>query len=71
MREIGEFDDAAWAEIVQDLRSARMHFINVTRADILGGRYALEHLPIILPPVLRARAAANRPPVQAGTNPER
>jgi len=50
MRDIGEFDENSWSEIVQELRSARMTFINVTRSDILGGRYALERLPIIIPP---------------------
>ena len=69
MREIAEFDESCWAEIVRDLHSARMHFINVTRADILGGRSALERLPIMIPPVRPTQRAANYPAAELGTDP--
>jgi hypothetical protein len=51
MESLGGFDEASWSEIVQDLRSVRLDFINIAREKIVGVRHGLERMPVILPPV--------------------
>lgn len=51
MESLGEFDEASWSEIVQDLRSVRLDFINIAREEIVGVGHGLERLPVILPTV--------------------
>ena len=51
MENLGEFDEASWSEIVQDLRSVRLDFINIAREEIAGVGHGLERLPVVLPAV--------------------
>jgi hypothetical protein len=65
MEKLGTFDEASWSEIVQDLRSVRLDFINVAREEIVGASHGLERLPIILPPVRPGRLGTNQPGTSA------
>ena len=60
IEKLGTFDETNWSEIVQDLQSVRLEFINVAREEIVGMRHGLERLPIIVPPVRPARPGTNQ-----------
>lgn len=49
IRELGSFDERHWSEIVEDLESARLRFINEARQEVVGLGNRLERLPIMRP----------------------
>jgi hypothetical protein len=51
MDEATAFDEGIWADIVRELESARLAFINVARREIIGVSAGLDRLPIARPPV--------------------
>jgi ribosomal protein L39E len=65
MEEVAEFDEVAWADIVQEMEAARLSFINVARREIIGISAELERLPIARPAMPKNRlytAGDNVPP---------
>jgi hypothetical protein len=55
MDKAGAFDEAIWANIVQQLETARLSFINEARREIIGVSVALERLPIARPATSKNR----------------
>lgn len=51
MDEATAFDEGIWADIVRELESARLAFINVARREIIGVGAGLDRLPIARPPM--------------------
>jgi len=51
MDEAGAFDERTWAELVRELESVRLAFINVARREIIEVGARLERLPIARPPM--------------------
>lgn len=45
------FDEQAWTQIVAELQSVRLGFINCARREIAGTSQDIERLPIVTPPV--------------------
>lgn len=65
MDEAAEFDEVAWANIVQQMEAVRLSFINVARREIIGIGVELERLPIARPAIPKNRlytAEDNVPP---------
>ena len=55
MDKAAEFDEVAWANIVQEMEAARLSFINVARREIIGISAELERLPIARPAMPKNR----------------
>jgi hypothetical protein len=55
MDEADEFDEAILADIVQQLETARLSFINEARREIIGVSVDLERLPIARPAASKNR----------------
>jgi hypothetical protein len=55
MNEAGAFDETIWADIVQQLETSRLSFINEARREIIGVSVALERLPIARPATSKNR----------------
>jgi hypothetical protein len=51
MKDAGAFDESLWADIVRDLETTRLAFINGVRGDTVGLGARLEHLPVVRPPL--------------------
>jgi hypothetical protein len=50
IKELGSFDERYWSEILDDLESARLEFINRARQEVVGVRTGLGRLPVMRPP---------------------
>jgi hypothetical protein len=50
MTELQTVQETDWADVVQQLESARLRFINVARREVVGLDSGLESLPIARPP---------------------
>lgn len=50
IKELGGFDERRWDEILDELESARLKFINEARQQVVRVGSRLEELPIVRPP---------------------
>lgn len=65
IKELGSFDERHWEEILDDLESTRLEFINEARQQVVRVGSSLDQLPIVRPPSGLGRDDA---PASAGLN---
>lgn len=51
IKELGNFDERYWEEILDDLESVRLEFINEARQQVVRVGSRLDKLPIVRPPI--------------------
>lgn len=56
------FDEGSWTQIVEDLQSVRLDFINCVRREFVGLLHTIERLPIVTPPVRNSLGQGENPP---------
>jgi hypothetical protein len=54
IKELGSFDERRWEEILDDLESARLKFINEARQQVVRVGSRLDRLPTVRPPIALA-----------------
>jgi hypothetical protein len=64
IKELGSFDERHWEEVLEDLESSRLKFINDARQQVVRVGSRLDQLPVVRPPAALSADDALGPAAQ-------